>query len=76
MFNGFKIGVTKNGIVTTIDQTKESVPMTYLRCKFYPYENAKKFPKAYNENYVLGIDCCGRTFRVPMDEDLKRSLPL
>lgn len=76
MFNGFKIGVTKNGIVTTIDETRESVPITYLRCRFYPYENAEKLPKAHNENYVIGIDCSGRTFSVPMDEDLKRSLPV
>lgn len=76
MFNGHQIQVSKDGLQTALGKDRNSVPVTYLRCKFQPYENANKLPKPYHENYVVGIDRNGQTFAVKIDEKLKRSLPL
>ena len=76
MFNGHQIQVSKGGLQTALGKDRNSVPVTYLRCKFQPYENANKLPKPYHENYVVGIDRNGKTFAVKIDEKLKRSLPL
>ena len=76
MFNGHQIQVSKGGLQTALGKDRNSVPVTYLRCKFQPYENANKLPKPHTENYVVGIDRNGKTFAVKIDEKLKRSLPL
>ena len=76
MFNGHKIQVSKDGLQTALGKDQNSVPVTYLRSKFQPYENVNNLPKPYHENYVVGIDRNGQTFAVKIDAKLKRSLPL
>lgn len=76
MFNGNQIQVSKDGLKTALGTDRNSVPVTYLRAKFQPYENASKLPTPHNENYVVGINRNGKTFAVMIDEKLKRSLPL
>lgn len=76
MFNGNQIQVSKDGLKTALGTDRNSVPVTYLRAKFQPYENASKLPKPHNENYVVGINNNGCTFAIKIDEKLKRSLPL
>ena len=75
-FNGNQIQVSKDGLKTAFGKDRNSVPVTYLRAKFQPYENAGKLPIPHNENYVVGINRNGGTFTVKIDEKLKRSLPL
>ncbi|WP_300260603.1 transglutaminase domain-containing protein [uncultured Cloacibacillus sp.] len=76
MFNGQQIKVSKQGLRTAFGEGRDSVPVTYLRCKYHPYENASKLPQIHNENYVIGVTSDGDTFIKRIDEQMKLNLPL